>query len=240
MTSHLDISNIEIWMLATFLFLTRYVLIAGFFYAIFYVWKRKALLMFKLQQNFPSRVQIKREICYSVLTFLIYGSSVMAFLYWSKNGMTKEYQDFNAYGFWYFMFSVILMIFLHDAYFYWTHRLLHHRMFFKYVHKTHHSFHNPTPWAAFAFHPLESIISMGIIPIIIFLIPFHQWTLVIFVTLLTLNNILIHLGYQLPKFMSVTFQNTATEHDLHHNGMHKNYGLYFNFWDKVMGTYQNR
>lgn len=240
MTYHLELSNIEIWMLATMLFLVRYALIAGLFFTIYYVWKRKVFLKIKLQQNFPSRVQIKRELFYSILTFMIYGSSVCAFVYWSQNGMTKEYQDFSAYGFWYFLFSVIVMIFLHDAYFYWTHRLLHHRLFFKHVHKTHHSFHNPTPWAAFAFHPLESIISMGIIPIIIFLIPFHQWALVVFVTLLTFNNILIHLGYRLPKFMSANFQNTAIEHDLHHGGLRKNYGLYFNFWDKFMGTYQKR
>lgn len=238
MVDHLDVSNVEIWILATVLFVVRYAVIAGFLFVIFYIWKRKRLLPLKLQQKWPSKLEMKREIFYSVLTFIIYGFSVCAFVYWTQQGLTKEYQDFATYGFWYFIFSIIIMVVLHDTYFYWTHRLLHHRLFFKNVHKTHHSFHNPTPWAAFAFHPLESIISMGIIPIIVFLIPFHQWALIIFVTLLTINSILIHLGFRLPQFMSANFQNTAVEHDLHHNGLRKNYGLYFVFWDKFMGTYQ--
>ncbi|TXE09303.1 sterol desaturase family protein [Gelidibacter salicanalis] len=237
MDYQLDFSNFEIWLLATLLFLVRYAVIAGLLFIIFYAWKRKDFFRLKLQQKFPSNIDIKRELFYSVMTFIIYGSSVCVFVYWSKNEMTNEYKDFSAFGAWYFVFSILLMIVMHDTYFYWTHRLMHHRAFFKYVHKTHHSFHNPTPWAAFAFHPLESIISMGIIPIIIFLIPFHQWALIVFVTLLTLNNVLIHLGYRLPKFMKARFQNTAVEHDLHHNGFQKNYGLYFTLWDKLMGTY---
>ncbi|PKA16131.1 sterol desaturase family protein, partial [Leptospira haakeii] len=30
--------------------------------------------------------------------------------------------------------------------------------------------------------------------------------------------------------------NTSTHHNLHHQKFHGNYSLYFNFWDKVMGT----
>jgi lathosterol oxidase len=32
------------------------------------------------------------------------------------------------------------------------------------------------------------------------------------------------------------FLNTPTNHVMHHESMRGNYGLYFNFWDRLMGT----
>jgi sterol desaturase/sphingolipid hydroxylase (fatty acid hydroxylase superfamily) len=153
--------------------------------------------------------------------------------------MTMQYADLERYGLIYYMGSIAIMFLLHDTYFYWIHRLMHHQKIFNFVHRIHHTFDNPTPWTSFAFHPFEAIISIGIIPIIIFTIPYHHTALIIFVTGLTFNNIIIHLGYELPHTTkSNKYRNTALEHDLHHNGINKNYGLYFNFWDKLMGTFQ--
>jgi sterol desaturase/sphingolipid hydroxylase (fatty acid hydroxylase superfamily) len=30
--------------------------------------------------------------------------------------------------------------------------------------------------------------------------------------------------------------NATTHHDLHHSSFHHNYGLYFTWWDRLMGT----
>jgi len=236
----MDLSNFEISIATTVLFILRYMFIAGLFFLAFYVWKEEEFIVKKLQSKFPSKYQIRREIIYSLLTFIIYGSGVLLFLFWIQNDMTKQYKEVNSFGLLYFVFSIILMIIIHDAYFYWTHRFMHHSKVFKYVHRLHHSFDNPTPWAAFAFHPFEALISLGVIPIIIFFIPYHHWALIIFVTILTLNNIIIHLGFSLPKAGVFEFQNTAVEHDMHHSGIKGNYGLYFNFWDKFFGTYQRK
>jgi len=132
---------------------------------------------------------------------------------------------------------LIFMVLLHDTYFYWTHRLIHHSKLFKYVHKVHHSFKSPTPWASFAFHPLEAILSLGIIPIILFLIPAHLLALLLFVTFLTLYNVIIHLGFSVPGLNQLKYSNTPEAHDYHHLKSKSNYGLYFTFWDKIMGTY---
>ena len=234
-----DYSNFEIWLLTVLFFIFRYLFLAGIFFFIFYKWKKKKLFVFKLQPNFPSKLQIKKEILYSIITFLIYSTGIWAFLYWTKHEMTKQYVDLDGYGLIYYTLSIVIMFLIHDTYFYWTHRLMHHPRIFKFVHRIHHTFDNPTPWTSFAFHPFEAIISIGIIPIIIFTIPYHQTALIIFVTGLTFNNIIIHLGYELPDPMkSNKYRNTALDHDLHHNGIIKNYGLYFNFWDKLMGTFQ--
>lgn len=230
--------ELNIWFLGTIFFILRYSLIAGLLYGTFYVWKKKKFSRFKIQQKTPSILQIKSEIIYSLITLAIYGLGIWLFLYWIQNGKTELYDSIDDYGMPYFCFSILLMILIHDTYFYWTHRLIHHKHFYRYVHLTHHRFSNPTPWAAFAFHPLEAIISIGIIPIILFLLPYNQWALIIFITFLTTYNAIIHLGFSIPYLTLSKFQNTSTEHNLHHNGSQANYGLYFNIWDRLMGTYK--
>ena len=54
-------------------------------------------------------------------------------------------------------------------------------------------------------------------------------------------NVYGHLGYEVtPKWFrhSILFQifNSSTHHNLHHEKFKGNYGLYFRFWDRVMGT----
>ena len=232
-----DWSNIEIWILLTAIFIFRYGFIAGVFFYLFYVLKNKKFSGYKIQKRLPYKNQIRQEVLYSVLTFIIYGSTIFIFFYWINNNKTRVYTEISEYGIVYFMFSIVLMIMVHDTYFYWTHRLIHHPKIFKHVHKTHHKFDSPTPWAAFAFHPLEAIITIGIIPVIIFLIPYHPFALFIFITFLTIYNIFIHLGYVIPGLHYFKYQNTTIGHDFHHLHSHSNYGLYFNFWDRLMGTY---
>ena len=232
-----DLTPTEIWIVGTLLFILRYVFIAGLFFYILYVWKKKRYSSLKIQKKIPKYSQIRREIIYSLLTFVIYGISIWLFLSWLENGKTKLYTNISDHGILYFIISVFLMIVIHDTYFYWTHRLIHHSKLFKYIHKVHHSFKSPTPWASFAFHPLEAIISLGFIPIILFTIPYHQLALILFVTFLTVYNIIIHLGYSIPSLNQFKYSNTPEAHDYHHLKSKSNYGLYFTFWDKLMGTY---
>lgn len=232
-----EMSHTEIWLIGTILFILRYLFIAGLFFYIFYVWKKREFSFLKIQSHHPKWSQIKLEVGYSLLSFLIYGSSIWLFLYWIDNGITKLYTDIGDYGVLYFIGSIFLMVIIHDTYFYWTHRLMHHSKLFKYVHKVHHRFKSPTPWASFAFHPIESVVSIGIIPIIVFSIPYHHMALLIFVTFLTVYNVIIHLGYVIPSINKLKYSNTPEAHDYHHLKSKSNYGLYFSFWDRIMGTY---
>jgi sterol desaturase/sphingolipid hydroxylase (fatty acid hydroxylase superfamily) len=58
---------------------------------------------------------------------------------------------------------------------------------------------------------------------------------------MTSMNVLGHLGFELfpDGFASgkvTKWHNTSTHHNMHHKFTTSNYGLYFNFWDRVMGT----
>lgn len=234
-----DVTAMEAIIYATLFFIVRYAIIAGLLYAAFYLVLKTRFVNNKIQKKSPKQVQIREEIGYSLLTFVIYGGAVWLFLDWNRAGITFRYEEIDTYGRLYFVLSIGLMVVVHDAYFYWTHRLMHHKWVFPYMHRVHHGFHSPTPWAAFAFHPLESILSLGIIPIIIFCIPYHPLALMCFITFMTLYNAYIHLGYRVRAFSWAAVQNTAEDHDYHHRKGHGNYGLYFTVWDKMMGTYRN-
>ncbi|MFV8373936.1 sterol desaturase family protein [Flavobacterium sp. LB1P62] len=232
------------WMAGAIILIFRYFLIAGIAYFVFYIWKKNKLSHLKIQDKFPTSNQLKNEIFFSFLTLLIYSGTSGIVLYWYQKGITKIYLDIADYGIFYLIGSIFLMILIHDTYFYWTHKLMHSYKWLYKFHKIHHLSHNPTPWTAFAFHPAEALISLGIIPLIIFIMPIHPLALVLFLTFMTIYNVLIHLGYEIFSKKKIfhligKWKNTTTNHDLHHEiGGGFNYGLYFSIWDRIMGTYK--
>nr|OCA01232.1 Fatty acid hydroxylase family protein [Leptospira interrogans serovar Copenhageni/Icterohaemorrhagiae] len=72
---------------------------------------------------------------------------------------------------------------------------------FKHVHLAHHKSINPSPWAAFSFHPLEAIIEAGIVPIVSFVLPLHPGVMIVFFVYMTSLNVLGHLSYEFFSFL---------------------------------------
>lgn len=138
-------------------------------------------------------------------------------------------------------FLVLVSILIHDFYFYLTHRMMHHKLIFKYVHKVHHNSTDPSTWAAFAFHPFEAVIEASIVLILVFIMPIHPLAIFSFLVYMTLMNVIGHLGFELFPKNTVTnpilkWSNTSTHHNMHHRYFNSNFGLYFNIWDKVFKT----
>lgn len=228
------------WLAAFFIQFTRYVLLAGGVFLFFYVIRKKKWRHRKIQPQFPKNKHLINEIKYSALSLLIIAGLAISVYLLNQAGYTQIYTDPKQYGWAYLFFSIPLLLFIHDTYFYWTHRLMHAPKIYKIVHRVHHISHNPSPWAAFSFHPLEAFIEAGIIYILLIL-PVHPLALLIFSTLSLGMNIIGHLGYEIfPKgFLKHPlgrWHNTSTHHNMHHQLVKCNYGLYFNFWDTWMGT----
>lgn len=219
----------------------RYLVFAGAAYLFFYVWKKEKFLALKIQQKFPTSLVIRNEFVYSVISILLFSLVGLGVSLLHRTGYTKIYETFSDYGWGYFLLSTLLMILAHDTYFYWMHRLIHDKRIYKYVHKVHHQSINPTPWAAFSFHPTEAILEVGILPIMVFLIPLHPLAIITWILFMTFMNVLGHLGFEIFKkgFVknSITrWSNTSVHHNMHHKYAQYNYGLYFNFWDWAMKT----
>jgi sterol desaturase/sphingolipid hydroxylase (fatty acid hydroxylase superfamily) len=223
--------------------LLRYMIIASVAFLIYYVIKRRSWFALKIQQRFPAGTDYWREILFSVLTSFIFTAIGFIVFVSPIARFTQSYYNINKYGIVYFIGSIFLMIVIHDAYFYWTHRWMHGKRVFKWFHKVHHLSTNPSPWAAFSFHPLEAVIEGSVIAFMAFLFPVHPLAIGIFLLFMMTYNVYGHLGYELyPKGFSKSrvgkWINTSINHNMHHQHFHGNYGLYFLWWDRWMGTLQ--
>jgi len=199
------------------------------------------------QLRFPAahvglEAQMKREIRWSLLSAGIYGipAGVVAWG-WDKQGWSLIYEDWNAYPLWMMPMSILAYLLLHDAWFYWTHRLMHWPPAFRVAHAVHHDSRPPTAWAAMSFHPWEAITGAVVIPVLVFLIPIHIAALGVVLTIMTVMGITNHMGWELfPRWMvhgpAGRWLITATHHQKHHDAYRGNYGLYFRLWDRLCGT----
>jgi lathosterol oxidase len=70
-------------------------------------------------------------------------------------GYSLLYLDVQDYGWWYMIFQFPLFLVFTDCLIYWIHRGLHHPLVYKTLHKPHHRWIVPTPFASHAFHPLD-------------------------------------------------------------------------------------
>lgn len=212
------------------------------FFLIFYVVFKKKLAFKKIQLQFPKITDYGRELFFSTLSVIIFSVPPLLILYSNSiRPLTTFYTHIPLFGWPYFILAFPLMLFMHDTYFYWAHRAMHHPKLFKTIHLVHHKSSNPSPWAAYAFHPLEAIIESLIFVIFLFTIPVHSIHLTSFFVLSLLYNVYGHLGFGLyPKGFNKhwlgKWLNTSISHNQHHQYFKGNYGLYFTFWDRLMGT----
>jgi Delta7-sterol 5-desaturase len=186
--------------------------------------------------------QIVREIGWSLASAAIYGipAGIVAWG-WQNRGWTAIYTDTAAFPLWYLPISVLLYLFAHDTWFYWTHRLMHRPWWFKHMHAVHHASRPPTAWAAMSFHPWEALTGALVIPVLVFLIPIHVSALATVLSIMTIMGVTNHIGWELfPRTLVHgplgRLLITATHHQKHHDEYRGNYGLYFRVWDRLCGT----
>ncbi|HEX5669309.1 MAG TPA: sterol desaturase family protein [Chitinophagaceae bacterium] len=233
---------IKVFLIAfTAILLVYYLLPAWMSYMIFYRWENEKWQNSQIQKTGHTKSSIKREIAWSISTVLIFSILATTGVYWINQGYTKVYFEIPDRGWPYLVLSILIYIVLHDSYFYWVHRLMHWRPVFKWVHKTHHLSHTPSPFASLSFSPAEAVLQFGINLIMIFLVPLHPLAIGIFAIYNTVINTAGHTGIEIvPAFFvrNWFFKHglTVTHHDMHHSHMNCNYGLCFDFWDRIMGT----
>ncbi|MDX2246049.1 MAG: sterol desaturase family protein [Bacteroidia bacterium] len=207
-------------------------------YLIFYVWKGTKFRKLKINPQTAPWPIMKREMGFSALSFGVFALAGYGLDEAVSNGSAAIYYEAGQYGWWYLVVSLALAFLIHDTWFYWTHRLLHWKPVYKIVHSWHHRFHNPNPFTAFAFHPLEAVVQIGIIPLVGMVLPVYHGVLVFFATFVLFMSVYGHLGFELRANKKGVFKifNTAIHHHQHHRYFHCNYGIYFNFWDRMMKT----
>ncbi len=219
----------------------QYFIVLAVFVGLYFLLKRYPARWKKLQAAPAPKGQVSRELRYSLITIVV-SACVIPLLFVAGFGPHMGYyRDVSEYGWPYFVLSIFLMMLVQDTYFYWSHRLMHHRALFRHIHRTHHLSTNPSPVSSYSIHPLEAIVDTGASVVIIFIMPWHGLAIFIFSWINVAYAIYGHLGYEiLPEGTKQHWLgrwiNTSTTHNRHHATARYNFGWYFLFWDRLMGT----
>jgi lathosterol oxidase len=223
---------------------TRYFLIAGGTFALFWGLFRRKNQDRKIDPKPVSLTDIRREISWSFLTFLIFLVPAFLIVKGRREGwLHLDSGPVSDFGVPQFLALVLTMLALHDFYFYWIHRWMHSQFLYRWFHEVHHRSLNPTPWAAFSFHPLEALLESAVVYVFIFILPMHAAAIFVFQLLSLLMNVYGHLGYDItPRgwrdHWVLRWVNTTRNHHWHHQRFNGNYGLYTTLWDRLFGTYR--
>jgi Delta7-sterol 5-desaturase len=219
----------------------RYFVTAALVYLL--VWRvfAKPLAGRKILSDAPKPGQMRREFGHSMLTVGVFATSGIFIYSMAKLGQTQIYSDVAERGWAWWWASLALIVVLHDAWFYWTHRLLHRPWWFARFHSVHHQSVHPTPWAAYSFHPVEAVIQALFFVIMVHAVPMHDAVLGVFLTWMIVRNVVGHSAYELLPWRaaahgSLRFLVTNSHHHFHHARGRGNFGLYFTWWDRWMDT----
>ncbi|MBD2231297.1 sterol desaturase family protein [Phormidium tenue] len=221
--------------------LCRYFVVAGITYWFFYSPVSQSFINHRLRHRVPSWPAIRHDIKLSALSALVFALAAGFVLSAYQDGATHLYTDPREYGLWYLGASYSAVLVLQDTYFYFTHRLFHHPKLFPWLHRGHHRSRYPTPWTSFAFDPLEAAVQALFLVGIVFVLPLHFITVIAVLTTMTVWAVLNHLG---PDRLPALFPHHwlgewvigPAHHSIHHLKYAVHYGLYFTFWDRLLGT----
>eukprot|EP00461_Guttulinopsis_vulgaris_P004504 UN04506 len=202
------------------------------------------------QEPNPRRTKYMEVVKSTVVTFfinqIILTITVVATSHFIMRDVTdmEEVKDYcinrapTAFEAFWKQMAALLMF---ETCFYWTHRWLHSPMGYRY-HKDHHAFYTPMSlagqWGSFV-DGLVSLPVPALFPVLF--LDIHITTLWSYALVQTFHSSYDHCGYDFPfnPFQLIPFGSHAAEHGFHHSHNIDNFGLYFRFWDVIMGTNQH-
>jgi sterol desaturase/sphingolipid hydroxylase (fatty acid hydroxylase superfamily) len=202
--------------------------------------RRAGGFRFLIRAPSPRPALVHREVFNSALSVVLYnGVQLVARIIALAFGYVVTLGEHMPL--WEVALSFPLIFIVHDAYFYWTHRWMHHPALFKVFHWEHHKSQAPTAFTAYSFAIPEAIVQglFGVFYVIFF--PTAFVTLIFFQTFEIIHTVAIHSGVDMFPRTLVTHKRWGwlagpTYHDLHHRTAKGNYGLYTRFWDRLCKT----
>ncbi|MDE2604379.1 MAG: sterol desaturase family protein [Burkholderiales bacterium] len=229
------------WPVVWLLDLVRYLIGAALIVAVLDIasagWIRRRLVRIR---NLAEG-QKRREFWQSMLTVVVFSLVGTSVLVGYHLGVSKLYFTADEYGWAWLGASFVVLVILHDAWFYWTHRLMHHARVFHWSHRTHHLSVAPTPWTAYSFSAAEAFVQALYLPVVLLVVPAHQAVIFAWMAWMVLRNVMGHSGVELlPRSWLAgwwgRWLTTTLHHEMHHAYGRFNYGLYFVWWDRLCAT----
>lgn len=221
--------------------MVRYIIAAPLTWLVLCVICAPLLKSRKIRPDSPPAMQLVVEFLCSVRSVAVFSTvSLLSILLWKAGLLWGHALREHAGPVW-IVGSFVITVVAHDAYFYWAHRIMHRPKLFRTFHRRHHRSHNPTPFTAYSFDLAEAAVMASFTVIWELIVPVSWVGFTAFLIHQIARNVIGHSGYELfpagkggrPMFDWMT---TVTHHDLHHSQAGYNYGLYFTWWDRWMGT----
>jgi lathosterol oxidase len=131
--------------------------------------------------------------------------------------------------------TVALFLVFTDFGIYWIHRYEHHPSVYKWLHKPHHKWIVPTPFASHAFHPLDGYLQSIPYHLFVYVIPMNKWLYIAMFIFVNCWTVMIHDGNFLLRSSVI---NSSAHHSVHHLYFNYNYGQYFTLWDRLGGSHR--
>jgi lathosterol oxidase len=156
--------------------------------------------------------------------------------YFVATGHSQIYYSVSDWGWGYLLASAGLLLVFTETCIYWIHRALHGRLLYRWLHRIHHQYRKPTPFASLAFIPLDSFLQGLPYHISAFLFPLNMWVYLVSVSFVSVWAVLIH---DRISFVRWGLINNTGCHTLHHWYYNYNFGQYTTVWDRICGTYRS-
>jgi sterol desaturase/sphingolipid hydroxylase (fatty acid hydroxylase superfamily) len=221
--------------------LTRYVIFATGVWLVLWVLLAAWLRARKIRDDAPPSRQLITEFLISLRSMAIFATVAVGIDLADRAGFYPLQAVGRSWGPVWFWTSLAITIVVHDAYFNWTHRLMHLPRFFRRTHRRHHRSHNPSPFTAYSFDVGEAGLMVLFFVVWPMIFPMAWGVNGLFMLHQIVRNTLLHSGYELMPARRdgrplLDFMTTTTHHDLHHGQAGWNYAAWFTWWDRWMGT----
>jgi sterol desaturase/sphingolipid hydroxylase (fatty acid hydroxylase superfamily) len=136
----------------------------------------------------------------------------------------------------------VLFLILYDAWSYFWH-VAYHRInaLYRVSHHVHHLSVVTTPWTTFQGSPIELLPATLFTAIVAAMLPLATPVLVVIMVATLVYTMMQHGGLEFFPRGTATHPLgrwivTPTYHQMHHEDGNRNIALYFNWWDRLMGT----
>jgi sterol desaturase/sphingolipid hydroxylase (fatty acid hydroxylase superfamily) len=189
----------------------------------------------RIQQRRRGERRMAAEIRQSMASILVSSLSLAIGLHAQMQGWAPIPW---ALDWWTALPLFLLCMVLFDTWFYFAHRLLHTRPFYRF-HALHHRSVAPTVWSNDSIGLVDTAISQGFYAVIVFFVPFPPVILLAHKVFDQINGTFGHAGFEYfaaPTARSPWPMLCTTYHDQHHAQFRYNYANYFSFWDRMLGT----
>ncbi|XP_061169781.1 fatty acid hydroxylase domain-containing protein 2-like [Saccostrea echinata] len=207
--------------------------LANFFLLIMEVTKwPKCLIKYKIQEDpLPEKQKpmLKRAIQVVLFNQTVITIPFMFGMYYLMKWRGCVFQG-ELPTFHWFLLELTVFSLVEELFFYYSHRLLHHRNLYSYIHKRHHEWTAPIGIISLYAHPIEHLVSNLLPPVLgPFLMGSHVCSAWLWFSIALLSTTVAHCGYHFPLLPS------PEAHDYHHKTFINNFGV-LGILDRLHGT----